>query len=121
MIDLLWPPRELHPNSRPHWAAKAKAVKSYRDYAWMRAKESGVIVSPDSVLHLHAVFYPPSKRRYDIDGLLSNIKAGIDGIADGLGINDYAFRSASIEIGNVIKGGGVKIIIKELAQFNQHD
>jgi len=115
VIDLIWPPRELHPNARTHWAVKAKAVKAYRDYAFIRAKESGVIVSHGSILHLHAIFYPPSKRRYDIDGLLSNIKAGIDGIADGLGINDYAFRSASIEIGDVMKGGGVKIIIKSLA------
>lgn len=115
MIDLIWPPRELHPNARPHWAVKAKAVKGYRDYAEVMARQSGVVVSADKPLHLHAIFYPPSKRRYDIDGLLSNIKAGIDGIADGLGINDYAFRSASIEIGEVMKGGGVRILIKQLA------
>ena len=74
---------------------------------------SGVKIDGTKALHLHAIFYPPSKRHYDIDGLLSNIKAGIDGIADGLGINDYAFRSASVEIGDVVKGGGVRVVISE--------
>lgn len=113
MIDLIWPPRTLHPNSRPHWAAKAKAVRSYREYAEVMAMASGVEIDGTKALHLHAIFYPPSKRHYDIDGLLSNIKAGIDGIADGLGINDYAFRSASVEIGDVVKGGGVRVVISE--------
>jgi len=116
MIDLCWPDRNMHPNSRSHWAEKSKAVKKYRDYAEIMARQSGVKVSADKTLHLHAIFYPPSKRHYDIDGLLSNIKAGIDGIADGLGINDYAFRSASVEIGDVMKGGGVRIFIKEIAE-----
>lgn len=114
MIDLIWPPRVLHPNSRPHWAAKAKAVRSYREYAEVMAMASHLKIDGTKKLHLHAIFYPPSKRRFDVDGLLSSIKAGIDGISDGLGINDYAFRSASIEIGDPIKGGGVRIEIKEI-------
>ena len=114
MIDLLWPDRILHPNSRPHWAAKARAIKIYREYAEMMARRSGIRLSPDEILHLHATFYPPSKRRFDIDGLLSSIKAGIDGISDGLVINDYAFRSASVEIGEPVKGGGVRVAIYTL-------
>lgn len=111
MIDLMWPPRILHPNSRPNVFAKAKAIKVYRYYAEVVAKASGVKVSPVDHLHLHATFYPADKRRRDIDGMLASIKAGIDGICDGLGINDYAFRSASVEIGDVVKGGGVRIEI----------
>lgn len=113
MIDLIWPPRILHPNSRPNPFAKAKAAKAYREYARVIALQSGLIVSAEKKLHLHAIFFPADKRRRDIDGMLSNIKAGIDGIADGLGINDYAFRSASVEIGRVMKGGGVRISISE--------
>ena len=114
MIDLLWPDRILHPNARPHWAVKAKAVKIYREYAEMMARQSGIKLSPDEMLHLHVTFRPPSKRRFDIDGLLSSIKAGIDGISDGLSINDYAFRSASVEIGEPVKGGGVRVSIYTL-------
>ena len=29
-ITLPLPPKELSPNARPHWAVKARAIKSYR-------------------------------------------------------------------------------------------
>ena len=29
-INLPWPPRELSPNARVHWAKKAKAAKAYK-------------------------------------------------------------------------------------------
>lgn len=115
MINLIWPPRILHPNARPNIFAKAKVIKEVREYARVMAVSSGLKMDADKKLHLHAIFFPPDKRRRDIDGMLSSAKAMIDGISDGFGINDYAFRSASVEIGDVMKGGGVSIFIREIA------
>jgi crossover junction endodeoxyribonuclease RusA len=36
-------------------------------------------------------FYPPDKRKRDLDNMLSSIKAAVDGIADAHGVNDQRF------------------------------
>ena len=110
MITLSWPPRVLHPNARPHWAVKAKAVKAYRQAAGWAAKASGDRVKGDGAVELYIVFYPPNKRKHDLDGCLSAMKAGIDGIADALGVDDSRF-TLRIERGAVIKGGEIRIIV----------
>ena len=112
VITLLWPPRELHPNSRTHWAAKARTTKQYRAYAAAVTRQSGVQVSGGGLIDVWIIFYPPSKARRDLDGMLSSIKAGLDGIADALEVDDCRFRPR-IDLGDVQKGGVVKITIFE--------
>jgi len=48
-------------------------------------------------------FYPPSKRHYDLDNLLASMKAGLDGMADALGVDDNIFRP-SIEVMAEVRG-----------------
>src|SRR4030067_3399557 len=98
MITLAWPPKELSPNWRGHWAAKAKAAKSYRKAAGWAVKVSGYRVIGDGLIDLHVTFYPPDKRPRDDDNMMASFKAARDGIADGLGLNDKRFR-ARMEIG----------------------
>jgi len=112
MITLSWPPRVLHPNARPHWSVKAKAAKSYRQAAGWATKASGDRVEGDGAVDLHITFYPPNKRNHDLDGCLSAMKAGIDGIADALGVDDSRF-TLRIERGQVVKGGAVIVIVEE--------
>ena len=112
VITLLWPPRELHPNSRTHWAAKARTTKQYRAYAAAVTRRSGARVSGGGLIDVWIIFYPPSKARRDMDGMLSSIKAGLDGIADALEVDDCRFRPR-IDLGDVQKGGVVKITIFE--------
>ena len=110
MIILSWPPKELNPNSRCHWAKKAKATKAYRNAAGWATVESKDKVEGDGSIWLNITFYPPDKRRRDLDGMLSSIKGGLDGIADGLAVNDCRFK-LQIEVCSVIKGGQVRVII----------
>lgn len=112
MIILPWPNRVLHPNARSHWAAKAKAAKAYRKAAGWLTKASGDTVDGMGAVDLHITFYPPNKRKHDLDGCLSAIKAGIDGVADALKVDDSRF-TIRIEKGEIIKGGEVRIIITE--------
>jgi len=118
MIVLAWPPRTLHPNARPHWATKSKAVKAYRSAAGWSTKASGDRVDGVGAVDLHITFYPPNKRKHDLDGCLSAIKAGIDGIADALGVDDSRF-TIRIERGAVIQGGEVRVIVTDSAQGKQ--
>ncbi len=40
------------------------------------------------MLHLTLTFHAPTKRPFDIDNALGRIKAGLDGLADVLGVDD---------------------------------
>jgi crossover junction endodeoxyribonuclease RusA len=94
-FSLPFPPVELSPNSRKHWAVMARAKKVYRAssrlYCFQALK--GRKVQADRVV-VTLVFYPPDKRRRDKDNLLARMKAGIDGIADAVGIDDSRFDYA---------------------------
>lgn len=94
-FSLPFPPVELSPDSRKHRAVMARAKKVYRAssrlYCFQALK--GRKVQADRVV-VTLVFYPPDKRRRDKDNLLARMKAGIDGIADAVGIDDSRFDYA---------------------------
>jgi hypothetical protein len=41
-LHLPWPPKELSPNARVHWAKKSKAAKAYRLQCGLMTKASNV-------------------------------------------------------------------------------
>lgn len=98
IIKLAFPSPDLSPNKgRSHWAPHAKAVKSYKLACWADTlAQCGSKVKPlfgaDDIIDVHMEFYRPHKWRFDEDGLVSRMKAGLDGIADALGVNDRNFR-----------------------------
>lgn len=112
MIILPWPAKELSPNSRCHWAVKARAVKKARSDAFFIAKAAGLKIEGDGFIYLAITFNPPSMRKHDLDNCVARLKGSLDGIADGLGVNDSRFR-LGVEIGEAVKGGQVSISIKE--------
>lgn len=106
VVALPWPPRELSPNARPHWAAKARAVKQYRQACAWACKAAGLTAPAVERIHLWVDFYPPSRRKIDDDNLIASFKAGRDGIADALGIDDARFVVHPFvrdEIGGMVK------------------
>lgn len=87
-ITLPWPPTALSPNARNHWATASKAKKAYRaDCAWQATAQGASKLDAKS-LHLTLTFYPPTRRAYDLDNALARMKAGLDGLADVLGVDD---------------------------------
>ena len=83
-----WPPSILSPTGRPHHMELARAKKALREaWAWT-AKEHGATKIDASALHLSLVFVPPDRRRRDLDNCLAACKAGLDGLADVLGVDD---------------------------------
>ena len=108
-VTLPWPPSELSPNSRKHWRTKAKVAREYRRACYYAAKEAGLDLMelPDAGrIHLWLDFYPPNRIRRDDDNLLAAFKAGRDGLADALGIDDRRFISHPMlreEIGGMVR------------------
>jgi len=92
-VKLPWPPKELSPNSRPHWAAKAKAAKAYRRECYLLTLAEYKKVEFEGKYHLYFDFYPKTRRRPDDDNCLASAKSGRDGIADAMGVDDKRFIS----------------------------
>lgn len=111
-VELPWPDRLLHPNARPHWAKKAKAVKSARvDAFYSTRSECKATVGWDRA-KVRVEFAPPDNRRRDMDGMISSHKAAQDGIADALGVDDSKFET-TYRIGAPVKGGAVIVTLEE--------
>lgn len=108
VLELPWPPACLSPNSRVHWAKKAKAAKEYRYAARLTAQAMGCRALTAPRLTVEITFYPPDKRRRDTDNMLASIKSGLDGIADATGVDDSNWNYG-IARGEPIKGGGVLV------------
>lgn len=106
MITLPWPPKELSPNSRVHWAKHARAFKAYRLECWaVFARERAKLRGRSSFVF---TFHPPSRRRTDADNAFAACKASIDALAQITGIDDSEFQF-TIAKGEPRKGGAVII------------
>lgn len=111
-ITLPWPSHALSPNARGSWRRKAQAVKAYRKACAEAAWQQGV--NPTSGLQVDMVtFCPPDARAYDDDNLIARFKAGRDGLADALGVDDKTFRP-SYAMGAKTPGGAVRVTLSPI-------
>jgi crossover junction endodeoxyribonuclease RusA len=115
-IVLPWPPSVLSPNAREHWRKIAQAKRNFRSDCFFLCVAAGIkkgaITAP---VNLQFHFVPLNRRMYDLDNLMASYKAGIDGIADALGIDDRHFSylpptlddefGGRVEVGIFDKGG----------------
>jgi crossover junction endodeoxyribonuclease RusA len=107
VVTLPWPPKELSPNARVHFHTKARVAKVYREHAYWLTKAAGMIAPEEGDVDLRFHFHPPDKRKRDLDNMLASIKAGVDGIADALEVNDQRFgfwlsREAPVKGGKIL-------------------
>jgi crossover junction endodeoxyribonuclease RusA len=114
-VVLPWPPSALRPNasSPGNWRRKSEAAKRY--------KRDCILLTPKSIAdgtHLAITFRPPDKRRRDLDNMLASFKAGIDAIAQVMGVDDYRF-SISLARGEPIKGGQVVVCINHARECGE--
>ena len=122
MIEVVlgWPPSDLSPNKRLHWAKLAAAKKQYRQKCNSVAKEQlkkfkKITENIPERLVLEMTFIPPDKRSYDRDNLVARMKSGIDGLADALKINDKRFNTVISTMDQDYLGGFVRIrILQEI-------
>ena len=121
MIEVVlgWPPSDLSPNKRLHWAKVASAKKHYRQACLSVTKEQlkkyGKCNDLPERLVLEMTFIPPDRRSYDRDNLVARMKSGIDGLSDALRINDKRFNTVISTMDQDYLGGFVKIrILQEI-------
>ncbi len=98
---LPFPLSSLSPNSRVHRTVVGSEKAIYRQKAKIETKQArirGDIYIGDIIAHIEAcggklpiriTFCP--RRAMDDDNIIASFKAGRDGIADGLGIDDIIF------------------------------
>ena len=97
-LSLPFPPKELSPNSRVHWAKKVKFKAAQRTAGFYAAyPHRGKI--PAGPIAIKFIFHPPTHRRMDLDNCLARLKAAADGIASGLGVDDNLFRPITCDMG----------------------
>ena len=107
-VSLPWPPKELKPNARVHWAEKARAAKRHKQDCMIICQGAGLRALPWKAMAVGITFHPPSARRADIDNMLAAMKAGLDGLAAATGVDDSTW-TILIERGEPRKGGEVVV------------
>lgn len=107
-----WPPKELSPNKRGHWAKAHKPRQQYKSDCYYTAKDQGLGKIDAGRLRVNIILTPPDKRRRDDDNMIGAFKYGRDAIAELIGVDDanwetsYAFLPPK-------KPGKIEITIKE--------
>lgn len=96
-IILPFPVKELNPNYRIHYRGLAKVKKAARTGAWVEtayALKSGSRehYAGEFAIPMRVLITPPDRRLRDQDNMIAMLKSALDGIADGLQVNDNRFN-----------------------------
>ena len=71
----------LNANHRPHWAARARDTRAWREAAWANARSKNL--TPRAArAHVTVVFHHADRRRRDVGNLAPTAKAIVDGLTD---------------------------------------
>lgn len=110
-FTLPWPPAELSPNRPTHFRVTARAKKRFREACYLVAISQGArtLEMPASgPVALTITLHPPCRRQRDLDNAIAAMKAGFDGLAAALKVDDSRFTWAqppklSDEIGGFVR------------------
>jgi crossover junction endodeoxyribonuclease RusA len=99
MLRLPFPPSELMPNSKngKHWATTHKVKTQYKEDCFYLTKAEGKdFINDGKEIKVTLMYFMPDKRHRDVDNLLAASKAGLDGVAQALGVDDKHFQPISV-------------------------
>ena len=116
-ITLFWPDKRLSPNSRVHWGEMADARRNAKENAWWETYDAVVGEIHPKRFDEYVVqykFYPPDRRKRDIDNCLAMMKSAQDGVCSYLDIDDSRIKRTVLEWGEVVKGGKVVLRLEEM-------
>lgn len=103
ILTLPYPDKSLNPNrkSGKHWATTKKVKDAAFEAAFYMARIAYASVNvPAEPIPLVITYVRKDKRYVDLDNLLSSSKSMIDGIAQGMRIDDKFFEPITIKRGN---------------------
>lgn len=108
-LVLPWPPKELSSNARLHFMALARIKKRYRKACANVARAQGACQLEAERLRVHLTFVPPDRRSRDDQNLIGAMKAGLDGLADVLGVDDSRWHVTHDPYSTAEVGGMVRV------------
>ena len=110
-IVLGWPDKHLNPNSPDrHWRKKQPYRVDAREGAYLLTLATAqTMAGYTGPLMMRVNFFPPDRRRRDLDNLLASLKPSIDGICKALDIDDSRIKW-TVLVRDVVKSGGEVVI-----------
>ncbi len=98
IITLPWPDSALLPNRNTRFDrgahfSRREAARNYKMQAYLLSRQ---YQTGRDIDRISIDFYPPDNRHRDIDGMLSSIKPGIDGIFEALEKNDASIKTITL-------------------------
>lgn len=113
VLELPWPSSKLSPNAREHWSTTARHKRAFRARCRAIGESVGIgaLQGSENVVAVHLTFFPPDKARRDWDNMLAAMKAGLDGLADAMGVDDHRWR-VSFDVSDPVKGGVVLVQVR---------
>lgn len=112
-FDVPFPPKQLSPNSRLHWAKKFRVAANYRAACFAYCKVAKAKVLEEGPVEVGLWFHPPDNRKRDLDNLLASFKAGLDGISLALGADDSRFRLTIQKVNTIPPDGKISVSITQ--------
>jgi len=121
----------LNANQRPHYRLKAKLTSTLRAAAMEAVSENAELMAalaaakPGGLFaraHILGVLHPPTRRRADPANWYPSFKAAVDGIVDAgvLDDDDHThLLGPDMRLGDVVKGGQLVLVVRELADGEQ--
>jgi crossover junction endodeoxyribonuclease RusA len=96
------PDKNLGPNSRMHWRAKAGLIADSRaaaKYATINALHlAGLVFPKERAIQISAsIHWGKGRKRMDYDNSLSILKSYLDGLAEALDVDDKHFDIRTVE------------------------
>ena len=91
VIVLPFPPSSLSGHNKGHWRQRYEVTRKHRNWARVATQAAKVRGIPDEGdIRVRIVFCPPNLRG-DRTNFPNRMKPYLDGIAEGLGVNDARF------------------------------
>lgn len=116
LVRLPWPPAQLSPNFRGHWAVVYPQKRMYRLVAKNRTaaarNHEAAPIRPVDGVSMTLTAHPAINRKRDQDNFIARMKAGFDGISDALKVNDATFIQKGIRFAEKAKPPFVEVNIE---------
>lgn len=114
-VTVAIPDKRLNPNTRCHWAAKARIVKKTRTAAMLACVIQTRLGQPMKRASIQVRWYAKTNARADSDNRQSSLKSVADGICDAKIIeNDHGIRWEPMENYKDAKNLRVELVITEI-------
>lgn len=107
-LELPFPPADLTPHAKGSWRRKAAATKRYRRLCAQEAIVQGLRGMAAKRVRALVTIHRPNLRR-DYQNCISCFKAGVDGLADVIGIDDRYWK-IDFEEGDLCRPSGRVVV-----------